>query len=619
MHVSRLTDFYRHRLILLLITAPLWLPADGTLPVGVHFTFNGTLEDTGPQGNALLLEGQAVLDEGDMMRGDGNGALHLDGNGGSRARLAEPLQFTASEPWSVTWWARRNELGGSRGMVMGERNSLGNFIWLNDSQRGLRFRNGLAASLDFYAPKDSGLHHYALVADGLGSLHLYLDGVHSETLEGETDFVVDSIGQGYTAAQTLYGFNGWLDEIRIFAAELTAEQIAALYEEEKPRAAPAVPRRVAVFLLGGQSNAVGHGIANELPRAPVNLFFPQEDVDFYYHFPNGPFVHTTVRAGVSRIGSFGPEIGMALQLKEYFPEDGDTRVAIIKYANGGTNLHTQWRGDGTSAAAADGPEYQAFQETVARGLTSLSQAYPDAEIEIMGMAWMQGESDRDPRFNVLYEDNLRRFIADVRATVRIDLPFVIGRLSVNQTAIPPEQLGVIQQAQDRVAATHPLTGVVNTDAWGMLNDNIHFNSEGLLNMGRAFAKALMYRNWVDDAQEAGLLQPWRSDPGDASLISGLSNQELYVMDWRRATGDGEPSALPGRIGWAAPGGPGLRLQFASSSGRIYQLETFNPVSGEWEPEGEPWRGREGLDSLSVNPVSPVMWFRLAISLPTSQF
>jgi len=173
--------------------------------------------------------------------------------------------------WTVSWWARQDQLGASKGMVVGGSGTIGDFIWLNDSQRGLRFRNSAAVSSDFYAPKDSGLHHYALVAGGAGNLSLFIDGQFSEALAGTTTFTIDSIGEAFPTSSSNFNFLGWLDEIRIFDIALDPTRIAALVDLEAPEQSRETPDTVLVFLLGGQSNAVGHGSASALPREPIAL------------------------------------------------------------------------------------------------------------------------------------------------------------------------------------------------------------------------------------------------------------------------------------------------------------------------------------------------------------
>ncbi len=402
-----------------------------SLPEGIHFSFDGDFLDSSTIANHLAPIGTVALSNDPLGTVAGTAAVQLDNSANSRLSLATPLSFTPSDPWTVTWWARRSQLGASRGMVLGRAGTLGDFIWLNDSQRGLRFRNSPATSFDFYAPKDSGLHAYALVADGIGNLDLYIDGNLSESMTGDTSFYIETVGEGFPTSSANYNFQGWIDELRIFSQSLSASRIRNLYETESPFMPPPSPQSLLVYLLGGQSNAVGHGSASQLPP---QLFYPQEDIDFFYHFKDGPFVHATVRPGVSRNGSFGPEISFARRLSEIHGPDPKTRIAIIKYAHGGTNLHTQWRGDGTASNSNDGPEYLAFQETVSRGLASLREKYPIAEISIAGMAWMQGESDRDPRFNPDYEDNLNRFIADIRAT--IDPIFLLSSVDSRIARLP---------------------------------------------------------------------------------------------------------------------------------------------------------------------------------------
>ena len=92
------------------------------------------------------------------------------------------------------------------------------FIWLNDSFTGLRFRSSNNTTFDFTAPKDMELRHYALVADGAGNLSLYLNGRWAQTLTGNTSFIIDTIGKAYPTTALHYK---WMIDV-FSAADINA-------------------------------------------------------------------------------------------------------------------------------------------------------------------------------------------------------------------------------------------------------------------------------------------------------------------------------------------------------------------------------------------------------------
>ncbi len=171
-------------------------------------------------------------------------------------------------------------------------------------------------------------------------------------------------------------------------------------------------------------------------------------------------------------------------------------MAIIKYANGGTNLYVDWKAGGDATTNQDGPEYVTFQQTVTQGLAALAAAYPAATLRLEGMIWMQGESDVSNSYASEYQTNLTNFIADVRTTIGANLPFVVGRLSANQTSLynttDKETLfNLVRSAQDTVATTVPLTALVNTDTYGIKSDLLHFNGSGQQALGNGAAAAVL--------------------------------------------------------------------------------------------------------------------------------
>ena len=319
-------------------------------------------------------------------------------------------------------------------------------------------------------------------------------------------------------------------------------------------AEPAVnATRIRVVLLGGQSNADG--------RADVGTESSHPDIDFYYNTYDRalePDVTveelTTLFPGASRWHGLGPETSFGRRLADILGCDGvNTRLAIIKHAEGGTSLYSHWKAGGDASTTGDGEQYVIFQDTVANGLAALANKYPNAQIDIEGMIWMQGETDADIGKGVEYESNLNTFIADVRSTILPDLPFVIGRLSNNQSNWfirvdgSAVQLGYVQASQDAVAAGDPRVGIFNTDDLGVnaANDDIHFNTAGQIELGKRFAYETAYLLWV-----TGQLTPAQIEAGEGEKDmdpdgDGVSNAvEFDAGDGCRRSGFFFPTEHP---------------------------------------------------------------------------
>ncbi|QNN23599.1 sialate O-acetylesterase [Planctomycetales bacterium ZRK34] len=252
---------------------------------------------------------------------------------------------------------------------------------------------------------------------------------------------------------------------------------------------------IRVYLVGGQSNADGRASVSKLPTKPINLRQPQADIAFYFHNERGDHPldrqWTTLRPGASESHQFGPEITFGRTIADQVTDE-HTRIAIIKYANGGTNLHTQWAAGGDDSTRGDGREYRIFQRTVHDGLKSLAASHPDERIVLAGMIWMQGEADtHQPASAAAYGENMKRFIKDVRATIDAKLPFVIGRLSVHQTKLQTAGVASVRQGQSDAANSLPRTAWIDTDSFQLKNDHLHFDATGQQQLGKAFADALL--------------------------------------------------------------------------------------------------------------------------------
>lgn len=280
-----------------------------------------------------------------------------------------------------------------------------------------------------------------------------------------------------------------------------------------------------ILLLGGQSNAEGWGYQQYLEVTTNGLAVPRPDVDmFYFTTPGGDVLpQNTIMAlqsGTGRqeireeqvypfastndlINRFGPELGFASRVRDQI-SDPNCKVAIIKSAYSGSSLYgtNDWLPDGTAARVNDARLYCLFQETVWKGLAALQTKYPYHQPEILGMGWVQGESDALETNGAYYAQNLELFIEDLRATFgSTNLPFVLSTLSSNQiegtkSIVKQEQWPLVITAQYEVAGSDEFVGAISTEGYETYDATngefiLHFTSSSLLQIGEDLADKLL--------------------------------------------------------------------------------------------------------------------------------
>ncbi len=257
---------------------------------------------------------------------------------------------------------------------------------------------------------------------------------------------------------------------------------------------------VKVFVLAGQSNAVGYGAAaSQLPPA---LSAPQTDVRFWWdisgiffggaedpHTDSGDmFVPLAYQSHPTAFGSFvygitegfGPEITLGRTLADGLVDD----IAIVKYAIGASNLAVHWNPD------TPGSFYDRMTDDVVLALVALDAMGHTGRVS--GFVWMQGESDAQVGAHAAaYEANLTALVQRVRTDFgEPALPVVFGRISANlamSTLLPYPFLDTVRAAQEAVAASVPGTVMIDTDDLPMISDFIHFTAAGQLTLGQRFA------------------------------------------------------------------------------------------------------------------------------------
>ena len=196
------------------------------------YAFNGGFTDSSASGNSGIPSGKAAITNDPAKVMLGSGALALDGADLSYVTLSNAITFATGVPWSAAFWACRGETGGNMGMVLGKNQTINDFIWMNDQWSGLRFRPSVGGQIDFVAPKDQRAHHYALVAEGNGTMSCYVDGVlTSNSVAANTSFYIDTVGQAYTTNTSHFGFKGILDDVRVYNYAVDGAAVASLFAQ----------------------------------------------------------------------------------------------------------------------------------------------------------------------------------------------------------------------------------------------------------------------------------------------------------------------------------------------------------------------------------------------------
>lgn len=228
-------------------------------------------------------------------------------------------------------------------------------------------------------------------------------------------------------------------------------------------------RPLKVSVLAGQSNMVGAGA--DIARLPEEYKGAVAGVLFFDGkgwIPLEP--GKTLVAQTSALQKqFGPEIGFGRAMSKAMGEP----IGIIKLSAGGTNLAKQW-----SPAEKD--------SLYAKLLNLVKEAKGSRPIQIVGMAWMQGERDsRDEEMAKAYAANFGNFIRTARKDFQSpEMAFVAGRINPKYPYVD-----LVRKAQMECAEAH--YAWVDCDGLSKGADHLHYDTAGQLKLGEEFAAAML--------------------------------------------------------------------------------------------------------------------------------
>jgi hypothetical protein len=228
-----------------------------------------------------------------------------------------------------------------------------------------------------------------------------------------------------------------------------------------------------VYVVFGQSNAAGRGVATSLP-APEQQ--PLEGTLVYDH--RGDKTLKPLQAGVStqsdQAGKFGAEVGFALARKAHTNKP----FCILKYAVGGTALV---QGSGSDWNASSDELAKTARDMVAAGMQELRAAGYSPVIKCV--FWHQGESDSTTAASQVYASNMAALVAYMDQNADLNAAkWVICRIFENSTGkdwVNAAKLEHINTNPTRFLWQSPVEQYARISG----SDTTHANHNGLLAMG----------------------------------------------------------------------------------------------------------------------------------------
>jgi len=286
-------------------------------------------------------------------------------------------------------------------------------------------------------------------------------------------------------------------------------------------------KEIDIYIIAGQSNASGYTAAKEADARKYDerLIYGTNNVWYAGDAEStsgSTTAHRKLGWGLARLGQgasaskLGPEAGMMLSLADYYNAESGKIAGMIKFAHGGTALLDSITGENAAGGNWVPPSYEATISPKSPGnltgglyRTLLSQTTQNVnelkamgftKINIKGMFWMQGESDKGnpteyKKAFKYFASDIRRDLGKITGEDLSKMPIIVGEISrtsgsdaagtvntnnafiamQNTLATEVNDVYVVASGQFDIAAKVNGT-VVGTDAW-------HWNQADMLSIG----------------------------------------------------------------------------------------------------------------------------------------
>lgn len=253
-------------------------------------------------------------------------------------------------------------------------------------------------------------------------------------------------------------------------------------------------REVDMVILFGQSNAEGYADRTALPvdlGDPTGLFHAR----IWQVQPTGSrFAVLTAGVNNTTIGNpawCGPEMSL---LQELTGTRQSRFVYLLKFAVGETTLGPK-PGPFNEWAPSAGELYSELLRRLDGAVGALRSRGLDPRVRCA--FFMQGESDTlTLSLAQGYESRLRTLLSTLRSDLGgrglapgEGMPVVIGQISSGLSAQGPFYVQEVRDAQAAVARADTATELVDTSNLSIQLDGVHFDTAGVIELGRLFAAA----------------------------------------------------------------------------------------------------------------------------------
>ena len=239
-----------------------------------------------------------------------------------------------------------------------------------------------------------------------------------------------------------------------------------------------------IYLLAGQSNMDGRGLASELsdelkkPMEQAIIFYRNPKTEGEGWQPLSP--KFSVAPKKYKGATFGMEIGFAQTMIKAHP---DTKLALIKGSQGGTNLRSDWKPGNKDDSESQGPLYREFVSTIQMATDKLTKR--GDTYTIRGFLWHQGESDSKNGAKK-YRARLEQLLVRIREDVGVpNLPAVVGEVVDNG------KRDAVRKAIQNVANASPTVGLVSSEGTKTSDPGTHFDTDSQLLMGNRYGDQII--------------------------------------------------------------------------------------------------------------------------------
>jgi hypothetical protein len=200
----------------------------------LHWTFDANLTEASGNTDAL---GTAIGDVA-VQAGTGidGGAIYLDGDDDAVSVLGA---IVPTGSVSFSFWAKTD--GTTNGYMLGDSENYSNFFIRRDTNDTTMITGGIGTEANIENigpnPEDTWQHVVVVSSQETGQVYCYVDGVLAEvsdyarTAEDEKGVLVGLLSDLYIGNRYDLNrdFKGWIDDLQIYDATLTLDEVAFLY------------------------------------------------------------------------------------------------------------------------------------------------------------------------------------------------------------------------------------------------------------------------------------------------------------------------------------------------------------------------------------------------------